>query len=282
MREYTHTILCVDDEENVLRALKRLLRKERYRILSASTGREGLRVLEEEDVHLVICDQRMPEMSGTEFLARVKEDYPDVIRMILTGYTDVDSITESVNKGHIYKFLLKPWNDQNLKQEIQRALEQYDLIAANRALHEKVLRQNQELTRINEGLETLVRERTRELQIQNQALELSHAILEDLPVPIVGVSAEGMVVLVNREARALETPEGAIEEGRRLSRYFDELVSGCVARVLRDGASESLKAGISGESPFRVTVTPLSGRFKGKGVILALESRGKGRGPCDP
>ncbi len=134
MNENRHTVLCVDDEKIILKALKRLLRKEDYRILTASSGEEGLKVMEENDVHMVISDQRMPEMNGTEFLAALKIKYPDVIRIMLSGYTEVDSITESINKGHIYKFLLKPWNDHNLKLEIKQALEQYDLIQANKKL----------------------------------------------------------------------------------------------------------------------------------------------------
>ncbi len=134
-KECLHTVLCVDDEENILHSLKRLLRKEGYRLLTATSGTDGLRVLENNDVHLVVSDQRMPEMSGTEFLAKVKENYPDAIRIVLTGYTDVDSITESINKGHIYKFILKPWNDHNLKLEIKQGLEQYDLMQSNKRLN---------------------------------------------------------------------------------------------------------------------------------------------------
>ena len=140
MSDDQHVVLFVDDEENVLRALKRLLRRDGYRILTASSGKEGLERLAENEVHLVISDQRMPEMSGTEFLAKVKEKYPDVLRICLTGYTEVDAITEAINKGHIYKFFLKPWNDQNLQLEIRQALEQYDLIKENRSLNEKVLK----------------------------------------------------------------------------------------------------------------------------------------------
>ena len=78
-------------------------------------------------------------MSGTEFLAKVKENYPEVIRIVLSGYTEVDSITESINKGHIYKFMLKPWNDHTLKLEIKQALEQNDLMQVNKTLHEKLI-----------------------------------------------------------------------------------------------------------------------------------------------
>ncbi len=137
-----HTILFVDDEKNILNSLKRLLRKEDYRILNALSGEEGLKILAENEVHLVITDLRMPEMNGIEFLTRLKVDYPDLIRIILTGYTDVDTLIESINKGHVYKFFLKPWNDDDLKIEIRKALERYDLIAANKRLCEKAIKQN--------------------------------------------------------------------------------------------------------------------------------------------
>jgi len=137
-----HTILFVDDEKNILNSLKRLLRKEDYRILNALSGEEGLKILAENEVHLVITDLRMPEMNGIEFLTRLRVDYPDLIRIILTGYTDVDTLIESINKGHVYKFFLKPWNDDDLKLEIRKALERYDLIAANKRLCEKAMKQN--------------------------------------------------------------------------------------------------------------------------------------------
>ncbi len=182
-----HTVLCVDDEINVLNALKRLFRKEGHTLLTASSGADALNLLQDNAVHMIISDQRMPEMSGTELMGKVKELYPDVIRIILSGYTDVDTITESINKGHIYKFFLKPWNDQSLVLEIRQALVQHDLVQTNKALHQKVLEQNETLRQINDNLESLVAERTRDVEIQNQALELSRAILEDLPVPIIGV-----------------------------------------------------------------------------------------------
>ena len=133
METSEHTILCVDDEQNILNALKRLLRKENYRLLTGGSGKQGLEILAENKVHVVVSDHRMPEMNGTEFLKQVRETYPNILRIILTGYTDVDTITEAINEGHIYKFFLKPWNDQNLKLEIRQALEQYDLIQANKA-----------------------------------------------------------------------------------------------------------------------------------------------------
>lgn len=270
MNENHHTLLCVDDEMSILQTLKRLLRKEGYRILTASSGKEGLKILEENDVQMVISDQRMPEMSGTEFLAVLKTKYPDILRIILSGYTGVDSITESINKGHIYKFLLKPWNDQNLKLEIKQAFQQYDLIQANRQLDKKVIQQNIELKKINENLEKLVRERTKTLEIQNQALELSRAILEDLPFPVIGVSAEGMIALTNKETTDLSFNDDSIEVGKNLLDYFSKEVNEKVAEVLNSGVSCFIKGYPLSEMTYDIDLIPLSGRFRGKGLILTF------------
>ena len=270
MNENRHTVLCVDDEKNILKSLKRLLRKEDYRLLTASSGEEGLKVVEENDVHMVISDQRMPKMSGTEFLATLKTKHPDVLRIILSGYTEVDSITESINKGHIYKFLSKPWNDQNLKLEIKQALEQYDLIQANKKLDEKVIQQNIELKEINENLEKLVQARTKTLEIQNQALELSRAILEDLPFPVIGISAEGMIALTNKETMALSFNGGSIKVGSSLSDYFSKEVEEKVAEVLTSDASCLIEAYRLSEATCNIDLIPLSGRFRGKGLILTF------------
>jgi len=270
MNENQHTVLCVDDEENILHSIKRLLRKEGYWLLTASSGVEALKILEENNVHLVLSDQRMPQMSGTEFLAEVKEKYPDVIRIILTGYTEVDSITESINKGNIYKFFLKPWNDQNLKLEIGKALEQYDLIQANKMLHEKVLEQNEELKSINENLEVLIQERTKELEIQNQALELSHTIMEDLPVPLIGVSVEGMIVLINRQAQSLSKSGKSIEIGKRLSDYFSNDMEEKMDEAMMCRTHIALKGYRLSGTSYDIDLIPLSGKFSGKGVVLSL------------
>lgn len=271
MKQNRHTVLCVDDDKNILRSLIRLLRKENYRLLTASCGEEGLKVLEKNEVHMVISDQRMPNMSGTEFLAALKEKYPDVLRIILSGYTEVDSITESINKGHIYKFLLKPWNDENLKLEIKQALEQYDLIQANKKLHEKVVRQNNALKQINQNLEKLVLERTKTLEIQNQALELSRAILEELPFPVIGISAEGMIALANKATMALSFNGEHINVGGSLADFFSNEVERTVTEVLTSGTPCLIEGYRLAELTCDIDLIPLSGRFSDKGIILTLK-----------
>jgi response regulator RpfG family c-di-GMP phosphodiesterase len=272
MNDFQHTVLFVDDEENILHSLKRLLRKEGYRILTATCGADGFDILKENDVHLVVTDQRMPGMSGTEFLAKVKEIYPEVMRIVLSGYTEVDTITESINKGHIYKFMLKPWNDQNLKLEIKQALEQHDLVQVNKTLHEKLIEKNAELKKINENLEVLVKERTMDFEIQNQALELSRAILEDLPIPVMGISSEMNIVLINRKAETLTLNNKHIEIGKKLTDFFSSDVEEQIANALTADYSSTLAEYRISDATYNLDFIPLSGRFRGKGVVMTLSS----------
>lgn len=271
MNELKHTILCIDDEQNIQNALKRLLRKEKYRLLTCSSGKEGLEVLANTQVHLVISDQRMPEMSGTDFLKQVKERYPDIIRIILTGYTDVDTITRSINEGHIYKFFLKPWNDQHLTLEIRQALEQYELIEANKKLARMTVQQNEELRTINENLEAIVAERTSFLEIQNRALQLSQAVLENLPLPIIGVSSEMMIVLVNKAAQVLLCEEFAVCIGNNMDECFDGLSIEQLALSIANSERSSV-TGIGKQSgkSYEFQLLPLSGQFSGRGIVITI------------
>lgn len=267
--EPRHTVLCVDDELNILHSLKRLLRRENYRLLTASSGAEALELLKRDEVHLVVSDQRMPDMSGTEFLSRVKDAYPDIMRIILTGYTEVDSITESINKGHIYKFFLKPWNDNTLKLEFRQALEQYDLIQANKRLDDTVVQQNKQLKEINERLEVMVEERTMEIALKNQALELSHAILEDIPLPIIGVDQEGMCVLINKMANGV-FGSNQINVGAPMNDSFSDVIEKAVLDVVGSGHGVNIKKHTIDSKTYDVHISPIHGRFKGRGVIVSL------------
>lgn len=122
----TPTLLIIDDEPNILRTLTRLLRRDGYRILSTTDPQEAFSLLAENRVQVILSDQRMPSLSGTEFLSQVKDIYPETIRMVLSGYTDLDTITRAINEGAIYKFLTKPWQDDELRQTIRQAFQRYD------------------------------------------------------------------------------------------------------------------------------------------------------------
>ncbi|MEW6489450.1 MAG: ATPase, T2SS/T4P/T4SS family [Thermodesulfobacteriota bacterium] len=132
-----YRLLFVDDEPNVLRALQRIFRKENYEIRTAATGEEALRHFDgDRPPQLVISDHRMPGMTGAELLKRIKDEHPDAIRIMLTGHADVDAVMGAVKEGAVYKFITKPWNDEDLRITVALALEQYDLIQENRRLKE--------------------------------------------------------------------------------------------------------------------------------------------------
>ncbi|MGE5471272.1 MAG: EAL domain-containing protein [Bacteroidota bacterium] len=120
-REAAQTLLLVDDEPNILNSLSRLLRREGYAILTATSPLEAFDLLAKHPTQVVVSDQRMPDMSGTEFLSRVRQLYPDTVRLVLTGYTDLESVTGAINRGAIYKFLTKPWDDDQLREQIREA-----------------------------------------------------------------------------------------------------------------------------------------------------------------
>lgn len=126
------TLLVVDDELPVLSALQRLLAEEGYRVLVAASAREGLELLAKNAVQVILSDQRMPGMSGTEFLSRVKVLYPDIVRMILSGYADMEIVVQAVNEGAIYKFFSKPWRTEQLRIQIRDAFLYYEGVVAPR------------------------------------------------------------------------------------------------------------------------------------------------------
>ena len=115
-------LLLVDDEENILSSLRRLLRRDGHRILTASSGAQGLEILASESVDVIVSDQRMPEMTGTEFLTKARVLCPDSVRIVLSGYTELESVTSAINEGSVYKFLTKPWEDQQLHDNIIEAI----------------------------------------------------------------------------------------------------------------------------------------------------------------
>lgn len=167
-------VLLVDDEPSILSALRRLLRPEGYQILLANGGQEGLELLADEPVDLVISDMRMPEMDGASFLEQVRERWPDVGRILLTGYADISSTVAAINRSEIHRYVAKPWDDRELLLVVEDALERQRLSRENKALLAKTEAQNAELHQLNTRLEVRVRERTAELGQLNAMLEKSY------------------------------------------------------------------------------------------------------------
>jgi len=224
-------VLLVDDEPHILNSLRRLLRKEEYRVLTAQGGEEGLAILAENTVQVVVSDYRMPSMDGIEFLQRAKETHPDSVRIVLSGFADAQLIVESINKGEVYRFVPKPWNDEELKATLRQCLDHHDILFQNRELTQRTEEQNKELQRLNEQLEDMVRERT-------YSLQLAQEILENLPMGIVGISNEAEILLVNSAARqALPCLLGAIP-GTEIGTVFASDAARTIEEAMASGARE--------------------------------------------
>lgn len=165
------TILCVDDEANILSALRRLFRPHGYTVLTAGGGAEGLDVLAKEHVDLIISDMRMPGMDGATFLAEARTRHPDTVRLLLTGYADMDSTIAAINAGQIARYIAKPWNDQDVVLTVREALERKALEREKSRLEALTRAQNEELKNLNASLEQKVEARTAELKSAHEKLK---------------------------------------------------------------------------------------------------------------
>lgn len=172
------TLLFVDDEPGILASLRRLFRPHGYRILVAESGALGLAELEKTPVDLVISDMRMPEMDGATFLKAVRQRWPNTVRILLTGYADVTSTVAAINEGEIYRYVSKPWDDEEIVNTVRDALVRQRLERENQRLTTLTQAQNEELKGLNASLEQKVVERTAELRQALSFVEQSHGELK--------------------------------------------------------------------------------------------------------
>ena len=164
-------VLIVDDEENVLKALRRSLRKEGYELFLANSAAAGIELLQQQPVDLVMSDHLMPDMTGLELLKVVRNRWPDGVRIMLTGHADMQTAIEAINEGEIYRFLTKPWDDNELKVSLHLAFEQLDLQRENRRLLATVRRQHDfiaQLEREHPGIGRLVRDEDGAILIEEE------------------------------------------------------------------------------------------------------------------
>jgi response regulator RpfG family c-di-GMP phosphodiesterase len=201
------TILCVDDEPNILASLRRLFRRENYRVLCADSAAAGWALLEEEHVDIVISDMRMPEVDGTEFLERVRQRWPDTLRLLLTGYADHDATIGAINRGEVYRYITKPWNEEAILLVIRDALERQALQREKARLEVLTRAQNEQLRELNATLEQRVRDRTAALSAAQKSLQVSHERLKS-----------NFLTLIKVLSSLVETRGGAVAgHGRRVA-----------------------------------------------------------------
>jgi signal transduction histidine kinase len=139
-----HCLLVVDDEPDLVQSVKDLLRFD-YRVLTATRASEGLQIMQREKVHVVMSDQRMPEMTGVEFLKHLRDSYPDTVRLLFTAYADLNAVTDAINEGNVYRYISKPWEPDELKTVLRQAVDYYDLQDERRRLLLEVQEKNQQL-----------------------------------------------------------------------------------------------------------------------------------------
>ena len=174
-----HTLLIVDDEPDVLDSLRHLFHR-RYRVLTAESGREGLDLLDAEDVHVILSDQRMPGMAGDQFLKAASERKPDAVRLLFTGYAEIQTVVDAVNKGGIFRYIHKPWEPGELESTIAQAAGQYELLAERRKLVSDLKLANEQLVEANRDLVEADRLKTAFLEVASHEFNTPITIVQGL------------------------------------------------------------------------------------------------------
>ncbi len=251
------TLLLVDDEPNILSALQRALRRDGYRILACEDPLLGLDLLSREKVDVILADQRMPGMSGVEFLRRAKETHPETMRIVLSGYADLQFITDAINEGAIYKFLSKPWDDTQLRAQIREAFQHKEVADEN-------LRLTEALREANMALQAHVAEQARQGKRIETVLDTLQEVLQLIPWPIIGVDDEGMVALANSAA---DTGLGQGEPllGQDARAVLPANMCGWISAP--DSIPEQIRH--AGRA-YRVIHQPMGLRSRSRGMLLAL------------
>ena len=253
-RPKQRTLLLVDDEPNVLASLKRLFRKDGHSIVTANSGAEGLEVLAAQKVDVIISDQRMPGMTGVEFLRQAKLKYPDTIRIVLSGYTELQSVTDAINEGAIYRFLTKPWDDEQLREQISKAFEHKELLEDNQQLDIKIRTTNQELVAANRHLGDVIHATRQQIDADSTSLAIVREALQFIPTPVLGMDDEQVVIFSNTAAETLLAGMGPLlgVELAHVSAALFEAVSGAqegqVAQVQIEAATFDVRWNAMGQN----------------------------------
>jgi|GEM_PF-4408858 len=198
-------VLIVDDEPNVVASIRRVCKGQDFEVLTASSGQEALAVLESTEVQVLLSDQRMPEMTGDALFEMVERAYPYISKVLITGYSAMESITRSVNNGAVYKIIYKPWHNDDLLAIIQDAFD-YHMVRKHSA--ENASQQIE--------LQKLLQQKTHELKIYNHRLEISMLLSNYFPMALIGVSSDWFIAESNLKANSMFNSERLV--GQRIER----------------------------------------------------------------
>jgi putative nucleotidyltransferase with HDIG domain len=235
---HDHTVLFVDDEVNILKALQRLLRNEPMRVLTASRPQEAIDLLDGSPAQVVVSDQRMPEMSGVDLLSTIRERHPDMVRMMLTGYTEMNIAVEAINRGEIYRLITKPWNDDELKATLRQAFDHFDLKGEIKRLNQVTREQNFRLQDMNRNLEAKVRQRTKQLADKHQ--ELRTAYIQTIRALAEAIDAKDAYTRGHSERVAVYSSRLAREMGLRKEMIERVYFSGLLHDVGKIGVPDAI------------------------------------------
>jgi signal transduction histidine kinase len=212
-----HTLLIVDDEVDVLESLRHQFHRT-YRVLTAATGKAAIDLLNENEVHLILSDQRMPGMSGDVFLSQARQIQPDAIRMLFTGYADIQAVINAVNEGHIFRYILKPWDTNELEGIIREAAEKHNLLTERKELIAELQDANARLTRANDELARAGRLKTAFIEVA------SHEF--NTPITLVlGLTELLRLSQPNRPDEECEILRQINASGRQLSRLVTNMLT---------------------------------------------------------
>lgn len=229
-------VLFVDDEENILKSIMRLFKEEKHETLTAGSGQEALMILKShQDIGLIVSDQRMPGMEGVDFLKQASEISPDALRIMLTGYADVNAAIDAINKGGAHRYISKPWKDDELIQIVRDAVHRYSLIRENKRLAEIVKKQNEELKQWNDQLQYFVQEQTIEIQNKNKELqETNRKLGENFKDSISAFS--GLIELRDRGVRShsKNVAEISLRVATKMAVSREEIETIAAASLLHD------------------------------------------------
>ncbi|MAH55094.1 MAG: response regulator [Aestuariibacter sp.] len=185
-----YQVLCVDDEQNILRAIKRALFSLDVDLTLVDSGEKALAVMKEKTIHVVISDMKMPGMTGAELLEQVAAHYPDTFRVVLTGFADIDATIKAVNQGRIHRYLQKPWDNQELINTIEEGLERIKLKDENARLQKLTKLQNAKLKEVNNSLEQVVQKRTKQIKAALRRIEQRNAALEQVLFNVISINPD--------------------------------------------------------------------------------------------
>lgn len=237
--ELTHgPVLFVDDEENILRTIKRLFMDEPFDILTADSGLSGLDLLKRRpDVSVIVSDLRMPGMSGAEFLEKARDIVPDAVRIVLTGYADVTSAVDAINKGGAYRYIGKPWNDDEFKISVSNGLEQYRLLKQNEHLKLQLQKSNYELQELNDILRERITDEVFTLKTEVETLARTAAVFNLVPLAVAHIDGDGVITTYNQAMSKLFSWHAENRVYITKEKAFSAGINEFIDTVMMNGAS---------------------------------------------